>query len=349
MNIYIPSINFNLADKRQLFIATRPFFLETSWGNNSAQKTKWNVTDNYVDDINKAQVLFIPDPINNYSIKALKSINELCKKHNIKGYGYITGDYGCLFPNFDSIVYFRVGGFTQQLPENNIGLPVALSDIFENLYKDIDFEARNKQELPNIGFCGHASMSFKKRFKDKLVFAKKNVFRFFQNPFRIDYETLFASAYERFRLLKTLENSSKVKTNFIYRKKYRAGATTKEIRIQTNKEYYENIRQSDYVLCVRGSGNFSVRFYETLMMGRIPIFIDTNCLLPFVDQIDWEKHMVLIPWKKRHEIARIVSEFHNSMSEEEFKQLQHSNRSLWKNSLSVSCVFQYIRKKTIKE
>lgn len=349
MNIYIPDINFSLVDKRQLFVCTRPFFLESFWGNDTAQKEKWNVTDNYVDDINKAQVLFIPKPINHYSKKELTKLNILCKKHDVIGYGYITGDFGFLFPNLDCLVYLRAGGFTQQLPKNNIGLPISLSDIYGSLYKDQEFKVRDKQKLPKIGFCGHASSSLKKRCKDELVFAKKNVVRFFKNPLRRDYEPLFASAYQRYKLLKILENSSALNTDFIYRKKYRAGAITKQMRRQTNKEYYENIRHSDYVLCVRGSGNFSVRLYETLMMGRIPVFVDTNCLLPFVDDINWEKHMVLIPWQRRNEISQIVSDFHNNLSDEEFEELQRSNRLLWQNSLSVAGIFEYIRKKTLDE
>jgi len=351
MNIYIPNIDFSLIDKRHLFIATRPFYLKSSWGNDKDLKEKWGISDvfNYTNDINNAHVLFVPKPINFYSRRELKEINQLCRKQNIKGYGFITGDSSDVFPNFDYLIYFRVGGFSKQLPENNIGLPVALSDIYQSLYQDKVFEVREKQELPNIGFCGHASIATKKKWKDKLGFVKKNIFRFIKNPFRLDYEPLFASAFQRFKLLKSLETSSVLETNFIYRKEYRAGATTKQMREKTNKEYYENIRQSDFILCVRGSGNFSVRLYETLMMGRIPIFIDTNCLLPFIDKIDWKKHMVLVPWDRRNEITQIVTDFHNKLSPEEFKELQYSNRLLWKNSLSLAGIFEYIRNKTIEK
>ena len=41
-----------------------------------------------------------------------------------------------------------------------------------------------------------------------------------------------------------------------------------------------------FIFCMRGAGNFSYRFYETLMMGRIPIFIDTDCVLPFEESIN---------------------------------------------------------------
>lgn len=347
MNIYIPNIDFSTIDKRQLFIATRPFYLDSTWGNDADLKKKWGISDSYTNNIEAADLLFIPKPVNNYSDKELRSLNANCEKHGIIGYGFILGDRGDVFKYYKHLCYFRVGGFKTQLPENNIGLPVPISDIYNSLYRDKEFDIKEKQEVPVIGFCGHASPSLKKRLKDKLSFMSKNVFRFFQNPFRKDYETLFASAYERFKLLKTLEASSIIKTNFIFRKSYRAGAVTKELRKQTNREYYENIRESDYIICIRGAGNFSVRLYETMMMGRIPIFIDTDCLLPFVNDIDWKKRMVWVPWNDRKNLDKLVVDFHNSMSPESFKNLQNSNRKLWENRLSVVGVFDYIRKNTI--
>jgi hypothetical protein len=46
------------------------------------------------------------------------------------------------------------------------------------------------------------------------------------------------------------------------------------------KEYNELLSKSDYVLCPRGLGNSSIRFYETLSSGATPILINTNSGLP---------------------------------------------------------------------
>src|SRR5690606_19049993 len=99
----------------------------------------------------------------------------------------------------------------------------------------------------------------------------------------------------------------------------------------------------DYVLCVRGAGNFSVRFYETLLMGRIPIFVNTDCLLPFEDKINWKKHVVWIEWKERSNIANIVADFHSKLTDKQFEDLQKSNRKLWKEELSVKAMLQNIK------
>ena len=124
------------------------------------------------------------------------------------------------------------------------------------------------------------------------------------------------------------------------RKKYRAGVTANKDTHKTTIEFYGNLKDSDYVVCVRGAGNFSVRFYESLAMGRIPIFINTDSPLPLDDRIDWKKQVVWIDYKERHQVAEKVKQFHSALSKEDFIDLQHSNRILWKEKLTMGGFFK---------
>jgi hypothetical protein len=345
LKIYIPKISFNQINKKELFILTRPFLSLNEWNNN--EKNNWGVDEKfiYVNDVNQANIVFIPFSIKYYLLNNtlfLKELNLQLKQLNIKAYGYIGGDFGEKFPEFSNIIYFRMGGFKNQLSSKNKGLPVSLSDHFERIYQKINILPLEKKEIPTIGFCGHASFSKSKRTKEVLKFFTENIKRFFKNPLRKDYEPFFASAYERAKLLHYLENCESIQTDFIYRKNYRAGANTVQEREKTTKEYYDNIYNSDYVLCIRGGGNFSVRLYETLMLGKIPIFVNTNCLLPFEDKINWKNHVVWIEWKDRKQIAEKVLEFHKQLSQENFVSLQIENRKLWKETLSVNGMLEMI-------
>ena len=71
-------------------------------------------------------------------------------------------------------------------------------------------------------------------------------------------------------------------------------------------------------------------------MGKIPIFVNTDCLLPLEHEIDWKKHTVWVEWNERNQIAERVFEFHAKLTNEQFKSLQKSNRQLWKEKLSVA-------------
>ena len=97
---------------------------------------------------------------------------------------------------------------------------------------------------------------------------------------------------------------------------------------------------SDYVVCVRGAGNFSIRFYEALAMGRIPVFINTDCALPFDDELDWKKHVVWVEFKERHKVAEKVANFHRAISEKDFIDLQLANRKLWEERLTLGGFFK---------
>ncbi|WP_179315810.1 exostosin domain-containing protein [Winogradskyella undariae] len=337
MIVFIPDINFASVNRKRLFVLTRPFYLENAWGNQKKQREQWGVSESflYASKIELADVYFIPLPINQYSKIELEAINILCDRYNICGYGYVSGDYGRDFGAFSKLTFFRMGGFKSQLSTSYKGFPVPLSDHYKRLYKTDTINLRTKQSLPVVGFCGHAHMGLKMRFKEIYKDFKENVSRVKDGFFRKDYEPLFASAYQRAKLLQALEADEEVATNFIYRTQYRAGALNIEERERTTKEYYENINQSDYVLCIRGAGNFSVRLYETLMMGRIPVFLNTDCMLPFEQQIDWKSYVVWVEWKDRYNLAQKIKNFHDALSVEDFKNLQYCNRSLWKNQLSV--------------
>lgn len=349
MKIFIYD-SFPITDQKRLFVLVRPFYNGSVWEDNSIIKNKWNIDSNisYTNNLNESDCLFIAHPINTYfsnkKASELDQINDLCLKNNIIGYGFISGDFGRAYPDYSHLKYFRMGGFKRQLSNKNLGFPFSLSDQFQRFYHQENPTIKDKPLKPVIGFCGHATPSIKKRLLEYLKFIKENIKRCIDSPFRKDYEPLFASAYERWKLLCDLSADPELDCLFIQREKYRGGAQTSEERENTTQEYYDNIHNADYVVCVRGAGNFSVRLYETLMMGKIPIFVNTNCMLPFEDEIDWKKHVVWVAWEERKNIATLVKKFHESISNEEFREIQVINRELWMHHLSINSIFGYISK-----
>lgn len=349
MKVFIPNdIIFNVSDK-ELFILVRPFRVDGKWINDLDTLDKWGLRTKaieYTNSINEANVIILPYPVSTYFIKGMGAklaiYNKLAAKYGIKVYAFLSGDWGRAYLEFDKLIYFRTGGFRRQLSERNQGFPVSLSDHRFAIYGSVKIEIREKQTIPVVGFCGHASKNILKLVRECANFAFENLKRTTLNPLQRNWEPLFPSAYHRSKLMQQLEECEGISTNFIYRNHYRAGAITKQDRTKTTREYYDNIQNSDYVLCVRGGGNFSVRLYETLMMGRIPVFVNTDCLLPFPDFIDWRKHVVWVEWGDRHQLAERVLDFHKGLTDDEFKELQYNNRSLWLNELSVAGIYKFL-------
>lgn len=343
MRIYIPDTFQGKYHEKELFLLTRPFRSEKGWVDDISLKLKWGIDANefsYTPNISNADCVLLPRTVNYYisigKTSFLNEINQQCVSLGIKAFGYIAGDFGERFPAFSHIIYFRMGGFRSQLNANNRSFPSSLSDHLVRLFNTDDIAAIPWQEKPIVGFCGQATLSKNKAFKENVKFLKENIRRFFKNPLRTDYEPLFASGYERAKLLKSIEKAPSISTCFIYREHYRGGANSPESLSQTTKEYYDNLRSSQYVVCIRGGGNFSVRFFQTLLMGRIPVFVNTDCLLPFERQINWRKHVVWVEWSERHLIAEKILEFHKLHTPESFELLQKENRSIWVNDLNLN-------------
>ena len=73
--------------------------------------------------------------------------------------------------------------------------------------------------------------------------------------------------------------------------------------------------------------------------GRIPLFIDTDCVLPFDFAIDWKRFGVWVDQADLRSVADRVAEFHDSISGEEFEELQVACRRLWEEWLSPEAFF----------
>src|SRR4029079_10402097 len=81
-------------------------------------------------------------------------------------------------------------------------------------------------------------------------------------------------------------------------------------------EYLNHLQSSTYVLCPRGSENYSYRMYETLSLGRVPVIIDTDTVLP--KEIKWEKFCVIIPYNRIENIYDFIVEDYYSRTGDEF-------------------------------
>ena len=127
---------------------------------------------------------------------------------------------------------------------------------------------------------------------------------------------------------------SNVANNFIIRKGFWAPGID---RRQAQLEYFENMENNIFVFCMRGGGNFSYRFYETLMMGRIPIFIDTDCVLPFEELINFSDVGLFLKDEDiktgkvnlEQEILKFTQDNKNRLTE-----IQKQNRVLWEKFYS---------------
>jgi hypothetical protein len=331
LKLYTDTSFVNETYRRQLF----PLLFDLCILENKEIKKLFNLVDNPTE----ADVFVFPIHFNAFSKhkEALANFEVLITEYNRPVWVYTSGDFGYTF-NTD-YYNFRFGGFNSKLNSNTFVLPAFINDPYKKLNQD--FFTLNKTEKPEIGFVGHAKSGLIKYLKELNVHLKTRLKQIIKND-KSDSQSFYPSGYKRAKYLGLLNKSYKITPNFIFRNNYRAGITTEEEKQKTTLEFYNNMSQNAYAFCIRGAGNFSVRFYEALAMGRIPVLINTDCKLPLENTIDWNKHLVLINEKYISEIEDKITQFHNNLSHQEFIDLQVNNRSLWTNQLERVAYFKTI-------
>ena len=214
----------------------------------------------------------------------------------------------------ENAIIFRTSFYTYEKKENEFALPGWNIDFLNYSLGTI---IRDKTITPTVSYCGY--LDYHNIFSKSFIYHLIRIIRYGKesNPGKA----------LRGKAVRYLSKSNLLKTKFIIRQRTLnyTNASAEKIRM----EYYENILNTDYALVVRGKGNFSYRLYEVLSCGRIPVFVNTNCVLPFDHIIDWKKYVVWIEHSEINHIADKVVKFHKSLSEEEFKQLQFSIRKLY--------------------
>jgi hypothetical protein len=112
---------------------------------------------------------------------------------------------------------------------------------------------------------------------------------------------------ERSWLIDYFKSSNLFESKFIIRDDFWGGNVGSKDVI---KDFNDNIASSHFVISSRGGGNFSMRFYQVLAAGRIPILIDSNMLLPFEELINWDDYIIV--GKTAKEVGDKIIKFWNN-------------------------------------
>lgn len=318
--------------------------IEYLFKNNERVKEFYEVTSNP----SKADYLALPISVEYLFQKGQKAYYkhylELAKQNNKKLLIFTSGDFGkTIYDN--NLITIRLGGFKSKLAQDTF----IMSPFFEDPITkyNLKFYTLKKMDKPTIGFVGHSSKGIIKWLKEFLIFNKLNFKRLIGND-NTDFQSFYPSSIKRYKFLKKIESVHSIEANFIHRLKYRAGSVSQEDRLKSSLEFFNNIQENVFTFCMRGGGNFSVRFYETLALGRIPVVVDTDLKFPFQESIDWNKHCVLVKEDFSDFEVQIMS-FYNSISQQDLIQLQLENRKIWENCFTKEGYFVSLHEQLQKQ
>lgn len=257
-----------------------------------------NVENEFQSSIEDSDYCLLPYyGIHNQPYNIVKYYEEDIKtilKYKKKILFFYGGDFNSPFNISDKIgIVFRNSGFYSEKTSNVFGCPTFNLDMFKNEYL--------RKNL-SISFCGY--------------------------PYSSEEGIAKNSKYEgiRNKILKELVNWKY--SDFILTESWSNNYTSKSSRLA----FFNNLNKNLYGLCVRGGGNFSFRLGEVFMMGRIPILIDTECILPFENEISYDKNTIRITKENSNNfnnIKKVIENYHNSHTENELLEIQRQNRIIW--------------------
>jgi len=212
-------------------------------------------------------------------------------------------------------------------------MPVMIiADPMQGTHAEMFVKHRQWSATPTVGFCGFA--------RDVKVseLLKTGIYKAYTLA-KLGYADVsqFKGLQLRSQALRVLGNSSLAEANFIVRKESVFLTNSKkhfQQREAYRAEFFWNIADSDYQICLRGSANHSRRPWETLSCARIPLFIDTDCVLPFENLINWSEHMAIVDEADIGRLPEHLREYHTQIPSDRYAEKQQACRDLWETWLS---------------
>lgn len=278
--------------------------------------------------------VFITELVSQKGRKLIRNASEIAKRVD-KPFGVFSNSDFIVDLEVDNAYLFTPGSYRSK--PYQIDLPATLPEDpylkwFGPNWTPIPYTVK-----PSVGFCGQATTQPLKAIKDLYTFGSTK----FKNWLGLTLSNpgpIFLPAFQRAILLKYFEKDSRFEADFILRNKYKGGAKTKAQKSQVESDFYKNIHNNLFTVCLRGMGNYSVRFFQTLAMGRIPILIDTDCNITYQEYHQLDQLIPVVPYNKRNEVNEIVYEYFISKTPDELEVIQSKCRQIW---------MEYFRKKSL--
>ena len=244
-------------------------------------------------------------------------------------------------------IIFRYAGYRYKgKKENEIIIPTQIYS--GDILADELFYTRDKTEISTVSFCGWAEFNTFRQYIRYFLDVFKGWIKkylFFNRHALVHLK----GVYWRKKVIHALKDSSLVRTSFLIRNFYTANKyTIQGDPAELRREYIKNIQESDFVLIARGDANMAARFYETLALGRIPVLIDTEWLLPLKDEIDYTKFVVFVPHSNIKNTDKYIRAFWDTLTNEEFHAAQKLARETFFKYLKFDSFLRYIFENKLK-
>ncbi len=295
-----------------------------------------------IDDVQKAQFVFFPYSIDGfYHELGLRAFTDFLRQ--LPGFA----EYGHKFVFFllDDIsaaldlpsVIYRVNHDDRKKDLNSISLPYFIDDIFGkalsvpwdyhvNFVGTIVTHALRASML--LGFLDTEQLPIYKVLLDKLghlLASRKD-----EQAYQLAVSETMAFARRIFPLTPSLQGID----YFIDISVDQYPWLPAEVKKEKKAQLISAMTRSATTLCPRGFGVQSIRFFETLSAGRIPLLISDHWALPMQNRIDYDSFVWKVAEDRTMNLPHEIAEFFSRHTGDELKEKAKRARKAWEDYLA---------------
>lgn len=232
----------------------------------------------------------------------------------------------------------RYGGYRFEKSPQEIIIPPFANDLLE-AHCEGRLLIKNKETKARIGFAGWSSLTPYQALRSITKELPDRIHGIFDSRYRTKKKGVFLRA----RAIRILDRSKMITFNLLSRSSYSGHIHTAEKDIGVmQKEFVNNLIESDYGLDIRGDANASTRLFEILSLGRIPIIIDTERNFPFEDQIDYSKFSLKVDFRDMNRLPELVAEHYRNLTDETFQDMQRKARQAYVDYFRIDALMPHI-------
>ncbi len=304
--------------KAKLFLANKPYesnlepFCLRQLSDKSGKKKSINLR--FTSQLANSDAVLVPYDLSYWykNIVYITYLKSLAKKKKLIILN--TGDFISKIRKIENTIYLRPFLNPGEHSPNTIIIPYEIDPMFA---------ARSFNPKFNISFMGY----FPRIFSRRLFYSLKNSFWYPVKGNGSIVRKLMARKIKKTNLPLTLVERS----SFSGWKRDKSTNT-----LNRRSEFFNSVRDSRYVICPRGDGNQSLRFYETLSAGRVPILIDTKIKLPLEDRLDYSKITITLKLYDSNDVWRKeILDFESLFKGTKFKKLSQEISEFYDQNLSM--------------
>lgn len=137
----------------------------------------------------------------------------------------------------------------------------------------------------------------------------------YNNSYRSDIRFKLYKLFQQYNNCLYILNNKWFYQNIVYKQQIEGKFITSEEQLQTDNDtikYNETLSNSIFALCPEGTGPNTIRLWESMSVGTIPVIYSDDWVPPSISEFNWSDFSITIPTSEYMNTIDILKSIHPS-------------------------------------